>query len=45
MYQTVSQFCDFTLNVLLYGNDSLSYEINVDIFEAVHKYSQGNKHF
>ena len=45
LYDTVSQYCNITLDVLLYGDESLSYETNISVFEAVHKYIQSSKRF
>ena len=45
LYDTVSQYCNITLDVLLCGDESLSFETNVIVFEAVHKYIQSSKRF
>ena len=45
LYDTVSQYCNITLDVLLYGDESLFYETNISVFEAVHKYIQSSKRF
>ena len=45
LYDAVSQYCNITLDVLLYGDESLSYETNISVFEAVHKYIQSSKRF
>ena len=34
-----------TLNVILKGDENLSYETNVSIFESVHKYIQNTNRF
>ena len=41
----ISQFCNPSLNVILTGNTSLSYESNVSIFTAVQKYIRETKRF
>ena len=43
--QSIAQYCDMTLNVLLRGDERLSTNINSIIFEAVHKYIQKSKRF
>ena len=45
LYDTVSQYCNISLDVLLCGDESLSFETNVIVFEAVHKYIQSSKRF
>ncbi|MCG8033360.1 MAG: reverse transcriptase family protein, partial [Candidatus Thiodiazotropha taylori] len=45
LLQTVSQFCNVTLDVLLKGNINLSFETNVEIFKSVQKYIQSTKRF
>ena len=41
----VSQYQTPSLTILLYGNNSLSYEINTIIFEKVHKFILDSKRF
>ena len=43
--QSISQYCNMTLDVLLRGDERLSTNINTTIFEAVHKYIQKSKRF
>lgn len=45
LFQTVHQFCDVSLKVLLYGDQSLNFETNCIIFEAVHRYIERSKRF
>ena len=41
----VSQYLTPSLSILLYGNNSLSYEINTIIFEKVHKFILDSRRF
>ena len=41
----LSPICDVTLNIVLCGLPSQSYELNVSIFEAVHKFILDSKRF
>ena len=43
--QSITQYCNMTLDVLLRGDERLSTNINTTIFEAVHKYIQKSKRF
>ena len=43
--QSITQYCNMTLDVLLRGDKRLSANINSIIFEAVHKYIQKSKRF
>ena len=43
--QSITQYCDMTLDVLLRGDERLSTNINSTLFEAVHKYIQKSKRF
>ena len=43
--QSIAQYCNMTLDVLLRGDERLSTNINSIIFEAVHKYIQKSKRF
>ena len=43
--QSIAQYCNMTLDVLLRGDERLSTNINSFIFEAVHKYIQKSKRF
>ena len=38
LFQVISLICPISVDVLLFGNSTLSYENNVKIFEAVHNY-------
>ena len=41
--QSITQYCNMTLVVLLPGDERLSINVNSIIFEAVHKYIQKSK--
>ena len=43
LYQTVSRFCYITVDILLYGDESLCHETNIIVFEAVRKFIQSSK--
>ena len=43
--QSIAQYSNMTLDVLLRGDERLSTNINSIIFEAVHKYIQKSKRF
>ena len=45
LFRKVSQFCDITLDVLLKGNLTLSFETNMEIFKSVQRYIQSTKRF
>ena len=45
LFRIVSQYCHASLHVFLHGDESLSYETNPVIFEAVYKYIQNSKRF
>ena len=45
LYRIVSQYCNASLHVFLHGDESLPYETNQVIFEAVYKYIQNSKRF
>ena len=38
LFQVISLICPISVNVLLFGNSTVSYENNAKIFEAVHTY-------
>ena len=45
MFNSVSQLCHVTLDVLLFGDSSLSLETNSQIFLLVHKFIKDSKRF
>ena len=45
MLTAVSRFCNPGLDVLLYGNPTLSNETNISIFTAIHTFILGTKCF
>ena len=45
LFRIVSQYCNASLHVFLHGDESLPYETNQVIFEAVYKYIQNSKRF
>ena len=45
MLTTISRFCNPGLDVLLYGNPTLSNETNISIFTAIHTFILGTKRF
>ena len=45
MYASLTNFQPITVNLLLFGNDSLTYEENTNIFDAVHTYILRSKRF
>ena len=45
LLDSLSQFGIISLNLLLYGDNSLSFNTNVIIFEIVQKYIRGTKRF
>ena len=45
LFRKGSQFCDLTLDVLLKGNLTLSFETNMEIFKSVQRYIQSTKRF
>lgn len=45
MFNKISQICQPTLDILLFGSDQLSYEDNQEIFLAVHKFIFKSKRF
>ena len=45
LLNTVSRFCNPTLDVLLNGNNILSFDTNVSVFNAVHSFIRKSKRF
>ena len=45
LQNSILQHCYVSLNVILRGDENLSYETNVHIFESVHKYIENSKRF
>ena len=45
LFQVISLICPISVDVLLFGNSTVSYENNVKIFEAVHNYIKNSKRF
>ena len=45
LFNTVSQICNLTLNNFLFGDDSLSDELNTQLSKAVHKFIVDSKRF
>ena len=45
LQNSILQYSIFNLNVILKGDENLSYETNVSIFESVHKYIQNTNRF
>ena len=45
LFNEISQYCIPTLNLILYGDLTLSLETNVRIFQAVHKYICNTQRF
>ena len=45
MLTAISRFCNPGLDVLLYGNPTLSNETNISIFTAIHSFILGTKRF
>ena len=45
LFTNASRLCGLTLNNFLFGNNSLSHEINVDLFLAVQKFIMESKRF
>ena len=45
LFQVISLICPISVDVLLFGNSTVSYETNVNIFEAVHNYIKKCKRF
>ena len=45
LFRKVSQFCNISLDVLLKGNLTLSFETNMEIFKSVQRYIQSTKRF
>ena len=45
LFRMVSLICPISVNVLLFGNSTESYENNVKRFEAVHNYIKQSKRF
>lgn len=45
LFATISQYCQVSMDTLLYGNNTLSSEINSDLFAAIHKYIHDTKRF
>ena len=45
LLNSVSQYCSVTLQVLLYGDSTFSYEQNVSIFKHVHTFIMKSKRF
>ena len=43
--QSITQYCNMTLDVLLRGDERLLTNISSIIFKAVHKYIQNSKRF
>ena len=45
LFQVISLICPISVNVLLFGNSTVSYENNVKLLEAVHNYIKQSKRF
>ena len=45
MITSIRDITDVTLRSLLYGDDTLSEEQNISVFEAVHRYIYATKRF
>ena len=45
LQNSILQYSVFNLNIILKGDENLSYETNVSIFESVHKYIQNTNRF
>ena len=45
MLRSLSELCNLSLDVLRFGNSSLSVDINTQIFEAVQKFIRDTKRF
>ena len=45
MINSVSIYCEASLDILLFGSPVLNYEANCSIFDAVYKYIQDSKRF
>ena len=45
LHNSRMQHCNVSLNVIIRGNESLSDEINIRIFESVHKYIENSNRF
>ena len=45
LFAAISQYCQVSMDTLLYGNNTLSNEINSNLFAAVHKYIHDTKRF
>ena len=45
LHNSIMQHCNVSLNVILRGNESLSNEINIRIFESVHKFIKNSNRF
>ena len=45
LLRSLSQLCNVSLDVLLFGGRSLSVDINTQIFEAVQKFIRDTKRF
>ena len=45
LHNSIMQHCNVSLNVILRGNESLSNEINIRIFESVHKFIENSNRF
>ena len=43
LFAAISQYCQVSMDTLLYGNNTLSNEINSDLFASVHKYIHDTK--
>ena len=45
MFTHTRPICDISLDTILYGDDTLSLEENMNIFSYVHCYIEESKHF
>ena len=45
LYDRINQLTSLSLHTLLYGDETKSFQINIEIFKAVHKFIEGSKRF